>query len=106
MTMSRLLTDQEIERQLGDLPGWRRDGEDLLATYDAPDFRAALKLVELAGDDAEQMNHHPDIDVRWKVTHWRLSTHSAGGLTQLDIELAHRISAAAAQLGAVTKVPK
>ncbi len=101
--MSRLLTDTEIERQLGDLPGWRRDGESLVAAYDAPDFATALKLVALAGDDAEQMNHHPDIDVRWKVTHWRLSTHSAHGLTQLDIELAHRIAAAAKDLGAVTK---
>ena len=103
VTMSRLLTDKEIERQLGDLPGWRRDGESLVTTYDAPDFRTALKLVALAGDDAEQMNHHPDIDLRWKVTHWRLSTHSAHGLTQLDIELAHRIAAAARDLGAVAE---
>lgn len=103
VTMSRLLTDKEIERQLGDLPGWRRDGKSLVATYDAPDFPTALKLVALAGDDAEQMNHHPDIDVRWKVTHWRLSTHSAHGLTQLDIELAHRIAAAARDLGAVAQ---
>ena len=101
--MSRLLTDKEVERQLGDLPGWRRDDQSLVATYDAPDFLTALKLVALAGDDAEQMNHHPDIDVRWKVTHWRLSTHSAHGLTQLDIELAHRIAAAARDLGAVVK---
>jgi 4a-hydroxytetrahydrobiopterin dehydratase len=105
MTMSRLLTDQEIERQLGDLPGWRRDGETIEATYDAPDFPTALKLVAHAGEDAEQMNHHPDIDVRWKVTHWRLSTHSAHGLTQLDIELARRIAAAARDLGAVVKEP-
>jgi len=49
------------------------------------------------------MNHHPDIDVRWKVTQWRLTTHSAHGLTQLDIELAHRIAAAAKDLGAVVK---
>jgi len=103
--MSRRLTDKEIERQLGDLPGWRREGESLVTSYDAPDFTAALKLVALAGDDAEQMNHHPDIDVRWKVTHWRLSTHSARGLTQLDIELAHRIAAAAKDLGAVVKEP-
>lgn len=101
--MSRLLTDTEIERQLGDLTGWRRDGESLVATYDAPDFPTAMKLVALAGDDAEQMNHHPDIDVRWKVTHWRLSTHAAHGLTQLDIELAHRIAAAARDLGAVAE---
>jgi len=105
VTMSRLLTDKEIERQLGDLPGWRRDGESLVASYDAPDFPTALRLVALAGDDAEQMNHHPDIDVRWKVTHWRLSTHSAHGLTQLDIELAHRIAAAARDLGAIVKEP-
>ena len=105
MNMSRLLTDAEIERQLGDLPGWRRDGESLVASYDAPDFPTAVRLVVLAGDDAERMNHHPDIDVRWKVTHWRLSTHSAHGLTQLDIELAHRIDAAARDLGVVVKEP-
>jgi len=101
--MSRLLTDEEISRQLGTLPGWRRDGESLVASYDAPDFPAAVQLIVQAGDEAEQMGHHPDIDLRWKVTRWRLSTHSEGGLTQLDIELAHRISAAAAGLGAVTK---
>ena len=101
--MSRLLTDEEIERQLGDLPGWSRDGESLVASYDAPDFPTALQLIVGAGDEAEQMNHHPDVDLRWKVTNWRLSTHSAGGLTQLDIELAHRISQVAARLNATAK---
>ena len=101
--MSRLLTNEEITRQTAALPGWRRDGESLVASYDAPDFRAAVQLIVEAGDEAEQMGHHPDIDLRWKVTHWRLSTHSEGGLTQLDIELAHRISAAATRLGAVAK---
>ena len=103
--MSRLLTDEEIDRQLDDLPGWRRDGESLVASYDAPVFPKAVQLIVAAGDEAEQMQHHPDVDLRWKVTHWRLSTHSAGGLTQLDIELAHRISQAAARLGAETKEP-
>jgi 4a-hydroxytetrahydrobiopterin dehydratase len=103
--MSRLLTDEEITRQLGGLPGWRRDGASLVTSYDAPDFPAAVRLIVEAGDEAEQMGHHPDVDLRWKVTHWRLSTHSAGGLTQLDIELAHRISRAADQLGAVTGKP-
>jgi 4a-hydroxytetrahydrobiopterin dehydratase len=101
--MSRLLTDEEINRQLDDLPGWRRDGEALVASYDAPDFPAAVQLIVAAGDEAEQMGHHPDVDLRWKVTRWRLSTHSEGGLTQLDIELAHRISQAAARLGAAAK---
>jgi len=101
--MSRLLSDEEITRQLRDLPGWRRDDTSLVTSYDAPDFPAAVQLIVEAGDAAEQMSHHPDVDLRWKVTRWRLSTHSAGGLTQLDIELAHRISQAAARLGAVTK---
>ena len=101
--MTRLLTDEEITRQLGDLPGWRRDSGSLVASYDAPDFPTAIRLIVEAGDEAEEMQHHPDVDLRWKVTHWRLSTHSAGGLTQLDIELAHRISQAAARLNAVAK---
>lgn len=42
--------------------------------------------------DAEEMNHHPDMDIRWRSVHFLLTTHDAGGLTQLDIELAHRIS--------------
>jgi 4a-hydroxytetrahydrobiopterin dehydratase len=103
--MSRLLSDEEIGRQLADLPGWRLDGASLAASYDAPDFPAAVQLIVDVGKDAEQMQHHPDVDLRWKVTHWRLSTHSAGGVTQLDIELAHQISAAAKSLGAVTKEP-
>jgi len=100
--MSRLSTDEEITRELGNLPGWRRDGNSLVASYDAPDFPTAVRLIVDAGDEAEQMGHHPDVDLRWKVTHWRLSTHSEGGITQLDIELAHRIAQAAARLRAVT----
>ena len=101
--MSRLLTSEEIARQLADLPGWTGTGEALTAAYDAPDFAAAIRLVTEAADAAEQMNHHPDIDIRWKVTHWRLSTHSAGGVTQLDVELAHRIAQAAALVGATPR---
>jgi|SRR5450631_4115277 len=98
--MSRLLTDQEITRQLAALPGWRRDGDAMVASFEAPDFPAAVQLIVEAGGEAEQMGHHPDVDLRWKLTHWRLSTHSAGGLTPLDVELAHRISLAAVRLGA------
>ncbi|MGL4175255.1 MAG: 4a-hydroxytetrahydrobiopterin dehydratase [Dermatophilaceae bacterium] len=98
--MSRRLTDDEVTTQLTDLPGWRRDGDALRTSIQAPDFPAAVRLVAAAADEAEQMNHHPDIDIRWRTTHWLLSTHDAGGLTQLDIELAHRISRAAAAEGA------
>jgi 4a-hydroxytetrahydrobiopterin dehydratase len=50
--------------------------------------------------EAEEMDHHPDIDIRWRTVTFVVSTHSEGGVTQLDVELAHRISQAAARLGA------
>ena len=56
------------------------------------DFAAALAFVNQVGDEAEQMNHHPDIDIRWNKVILVLSTHSEGGLTQADIELATRIA--------------
>ena len=87
-------------RQLADLPGWSSDGDALVATLEAPDFPAAIRLVDAVAEVAEQLDHHPDIDIRWRTTHWRLSTHSAGGLTQLDIELAHRIAECAREAGA------
>jgi 4a-hydroxytetrahydrobiopterin dehydratase len=89
--MSRLLTDEEISRQLADLTGWRRDGEAITASYDAPDFPAAVRLVVAAADEAEQMDHHPDIDLRWRTLHLTLVSHSAGGVTENDLELARRI---------------
>lgn len=98
--MSRLLTDEEIVRQLGDLPGWSRDGDALAASIQAPDFPAAITLVDAVAGEAERLNHHPDIDIRWRTTHWRLSTHDAGGITQLDIELAHHIAECAGLVGA------
>jgi 4a-hydroxytetrahydrobiopterin dehydratase len=98
VTMPRLLTDEEIERQLGDLPAWRREGASIRAVYEAPDFPTAIRLVDEVAAEAEDMDHHPDIDIRWRTTTWVLSTHSEGGLTQLDIELAHRISQASERL--------
>ncbi len=98
--MSRLLSDDEVTTQLEGLPGWTREGDAIVATIEAPDFPAAVRLVVAAADEAEQMNHHPDIDIRWRTTSWLLTSHDAGGLTQLDVELAHRISAAARAEGA------
>lgn len=98
--MSRLLNDEEITRQLADLPGWQRDGDSITASYEAPDFLAGIALVEDVAAQAEDMGHHPDIDIRWRTSSWTLSTHDEGGLTQLDVELAHRIQDAAKTKGA------
>ncbi|NNG39128.1 4a-hydroxytetrahydrobiopterin dehydratase [Flexivirga sp. ID2601S] len=98
--MSRLLTDEEIERQLRDLPGWSRAGDTLRSSYDTTTFPGVVDLISRVADDAEQMNHHPDFAVSYTHIDWTLSTHSEHGITQLDIELAHRIAEAAAQVGA------
>ena len=98
--MSRLLTDEEITRQLADLPDWSRDGDTLRASYEAPDFLAGIRLVQEVALLAESMDHHPDMDIRWRTVSFALSTHSEGGLTQLDVELAHEIAAEATRVRA------
>ena len=98
--MSQLLTDSEVSRQLAGLPNWRRaDGDEpaIVATYELTDFVAALDFVNRVGHEAELMNHHPDIDIRWNKVTLVLSTHSEGGLTPHDFELAHRINEMAGQ---------
>jgi 4a-hydroxytetrahydrobiopterin dehydratase len=97
--MPRLLTDDEIATQLQGLQNWQRadsDGDTAISTsFELADFRAALDLVQRIGDAAEQMNHHPDIDIRWNKVRLALSTHSEGGLTNNDFELARKVDAAA-----------
>jgi 4a-hydroxytetrahydrobiopterin dehydratase len=100
--MSQLLTDSEVTQQLQGLPSWRRADEDepaITATYELTDFVAALDFVNRVGHEAELMNHHPDIDIRWNKVTLVLSTHSEGGLTHNDIELAHRINEAFGEEG-------
>jgi 4a-hydroxytetrahydrobiopterin dehydratase len=101
--MARLLTDEEIDRQLTDLSAWTREGDSIRASYEAPDFPTGIRLVDEVAVEAEDMDHHPDIDIRWRTVEFVLSTHSEGGLTQLDIELAHRISQAATRLGVAAR---
>ena len=97
----RLLDDEEIDRQLADLPGvYRGAAGTLVLAARAPSFEEAVQLVRLVAQDAELMNHHPDIDLRWCTVSFTLSTHSAGGLTQLDVELAHQMLQAVAAVGA------
>ncbi len=93
--MSRLLDTEEISRQLQDLPGWELVNNSLRRSFDFPEFLAGIRCVRDVAGDAEAMSHHPDIDIRWRTVTFTLSTHSEGGVTQLDIELAHQIDVAA-----------
>lgn len=99
----RLLDDEEIDRQLADLPGVHRGAAGtLVLAVRAPSFEEAVQLVRLVAEDAERMDHHPDVDLRWCTVVFTLATHSAGGVTQLDVELAHQVVQAAASVGATT----
>ena len=89
--MPRLLTDAEVTTQIAQLEGWSADDGSIRRTVELADFAAALDFVNQVGHEAEAMDHHPDIDIRWNTVTLVLATHSAGGLTQLDIELAHRV---------------
>jgi 4a-hydroxytetrahydrobiopterin dehydratase len=107
MTAPRLLDTDELRRELVDLPGTviAPDGS-LGITVKAPSFTAGIRLVQLVADDAEQLDHHPDIDIRWRTLRFGLSTHSAGGVTRRDVELAHVILELARQVGAEIVPPE
>ena len=72
---------------------WERQGDEIVKTRRGKDFADALAYVNAVGALAEEMDHHPDIDIRWNTVTLRLTTHSAGGLTRLDLDLARRIDA-------------
>lgn len=77
---------------------WVVDGDSIRRVVEFASFLGGIECVRNVAADAEAMNHHPDIDIRWRTVTFTLSTHSEGGLTQLDIELAHQIDAAVLQI--------
>jgi len=89
----RLLASDDLTAQLVTLPGWRVEDSKLVRTVDLVDFARSLELIADVGHEAEEMNHHPDIDLRYTRVRFALWTHVAGGVTQYDVELAHRIDA-------------
>jgi 4a-hydroxytetrahydrobiopterin dehydratase len=85
------LSESEIGQRLARLPGWERLGREIRRTFSFGDFKAALAFVNRVGELAEDLNHHPDIDIRYSRVTLSLTTHDAGGLTARDFELAARI---------------
>jgi 4a-hydroxytetrahydrobiopterin dehydratase len=92
--MSRKLTESELASELANLPEWRLDNGEIvrIATYD--DFKQAMSFVNEVADLAAAANHHPDIDIRYNRVRLALVTHDSGGITQRDVDLASKISAA------------
>jgi len=86
-----LLTEDQILNQLKQLGGWSRDGREIRRLIEFADFVHAMAFVNSVALLAEKHNHHPDFNIRWNKVHLALSTHSAGGLTELDFKLAKAI---------------
>jgi 4a-hydroxytetrahydrobiopterin dehydratase len=87
--MTELLTQEEIDRALSqELPHWRQEGESITRSVTASSFMDGIRLVQQVAEVAEDLDHHPDIDIRWTTVTFTLSTHSAGGLTSNDLRLA------------------
>jgi 4a-hydroxytetrahydrobiopterin dehydratase len=94
-TTMPLLSDDEIGRRLDDLPEWRREGDAITRQFKFGDFTGSVDFVNRIAPPAEEMNHHPDISISWNKVDLTLSTHSEGGLTENDFELAARIDSLA-----------
>ena len=86
-----MLSDGQIVSALAELPGWQLTGETLVRTITSETFPEAIALVGKVAEIAESKNHHPDIDIRWRKVTYSLTTHSAGGITALDLDLAAEI---------------
>lgn len=90
-----LLGDEEIEARLAERPGWERAGDAIRKSFECGDFVGSVRFVESIVGPAEELNHHPDLEISWDRVTVSISTHSEGGLTEADFELASRIDALA-----------
>ncbi|TDC36070.1 4a-hydroxytetrahydrobiopterin dehydratase [Micromonospora sp. 15K316] len=89
--MADVLTAEAVEQELGGLAGWSGDPTGISRSVELASFPAAIALVDRVAETAEQLDHHPDIDIRWRTVTFRCVTHSAGGVTRRDFGLARRI---------------
>ena len=90
------LTPKQVRAALPSVKKWKKKGASIVRTYQFKDFMAAMGFVNKVARAAEKANHHPDIDIRWNKVTLTLATHSEGGLTQKDFDLAEKIDGLAA----------
>jgi len=87
------LSDTEIEERLVGLDGWEHVGDAIVKEFENGDFKGSVDLVNRITPEAEELNHHPDLEISWSTVKVTITTHSEGGLTEGDFELARRIDA-------------
>jgi len=86
-----LLEDSEITERLEGLDGWEREGDAITRSFDRGDFLGSVEFVKSIVEPAEEMGHHPDLEISWATVKVTITSHSEGGLTANDFELAGRI---------------
>lgn len=92
------LGDDAIEAALRELPDWTHDGDVLVRVVKRKDWRAAIALVDAVAAEADRRDHHPDLCVTgYRTVTFRLTTHSDGGITKRDVDLARAIDELAAK---------
>ena len=89
--MADLLDEEEIEQRLDELGDWEREGAEIQKVFEFDDFPGAIKFVNDVARLAESKDHHPDIDIRYNKVKLVLTTHSEGGLTRWDFDLANEV---------------
>ncbi|MEV4480535.1 4a-hydroxytetrahydrobiopterin dehydratase [Micromonospora coxensis] len=89
--MADLLTAEAVREELGGLTDWSGDPTGIGRTVQLDSFPDAIAVVDRVAVVAERLDHHPDIDIRWRTLTFRCVTHSAGGVTHRDVELARHI---------------
>ena len=87
------LSPDELSGALSALPSWSGDTDGIRRSIELPSFRDAVAAINAIADVAEEIDHHPDVDLRWRTVHLNVVTHSAGGVTDLDLQFARRVDA-------------
>lgn len=86
-----LLDDQAVEERLADLDGWSRVGKKIVKEFKRGDFVGSVEFVRAVVGPAEEMGHHPDLAISWDTVEVAITSHSEGGLTEADFELAGHV---------------
>ena len=85
------LPDDAVVRELAALPGWSRDGDEIVRTFDRGNFNGSIAFVDAIATAANAADHHPDLVISWNQVTVRLSSHDAHGLTERDFALARAV---------------
>lgn len=90
-----LLSDDEISSRLAEHDGWAREGDAIVKTFERGDFVGSVAFVDKVVEPAEDMGHHPDLEISWDKVKVSITNHAEGGLTANDFELAGKIDSLA-----------